>query len=52
MEQTARNQVGRSQGGGETYDPADADIRGLIEAMPARAPWVQTYPQAQRSPRN
>ena len=48
LEDQARHVIDRDTG--QAAGPRDVDIRGMIEAMPARAPWVQTYPgpQAQR----
>ncbi len=47
LEASARHDIDRDKGlvGG----PPDVDIRGLIAAMPARAPWVQHYPGQQPS---
>ena len=46
LEEGARHQTDRDSGG--TAGPRDVDIRGLIVAMPARIPWVQTYPGSGR----
>jgi hypothetical protein len=54
VEGAARHDIDRSGSGsvsgrGLTGGPQDVDIRGLILAMPARAPWVQHYPGQQSS---
>ena len=45
-EAAMRAEIGRDEGGGtvQAVTQADFDIRGLIAAMPARAPFVQHYP--------
>lgn len=46
IEAPMRAEIGRDEGGREarTITPQDVDIRGLIAAMPARAPFVQRFP--------
>jgi hypothetical protein len=46
LEEQARHDIDRDKG--TVGGPQDVDIRGLIAAMPARAPWVQHYPGAAR----
>ncbi|HVZ28705.1 MAG TPA: hypothetical protein VG798_08640 [Rhizomicrobium sp.] len=44
-EAAMRTEIGRDEGGtGRVISSADVDIRGLIAAMPPRAPFVQRYP--------
>jgi hypothetical protein len=46
IEAPMRAEIGRDEGGGQvrTITQQDVDIRGLIAAMPARAPFVQRFP--------
>jgi hypothetical protein len=46
QEQRARNEIGRDEQGAATQlaGPADTDMRGLIQSMPDRIPFVQRYP--------
>ena len=44
-EDAARHLIDRDTG--ETAGPGDVDIQDLIAAMPARAPWIQSFPGAE-----
>jgi hypothetical protein len=45
LEEGARHVIDRDTG--EMAGPGDVDIQDLIAAMPARAPWIQTFPGAE-----
>jgi hypothetical protein len=46
MQERQRHEVDRD--GGPLAGPQDVDIRGLIQSMPARAPFVQHFPGGNR----
>jgi len=46
LEAQARRQIDRDNP--NLAAPQDVDIRGLIQSMPARTPWVQNFPASGR----